>query len=51
MEQKEYEPIISEWVEGILNYKVKSIKKSCIVSSQIMEAALNHKLMTIEPIP
>jgi len=62
MEQEEYEPIISEWVEevlnhkvssqcrttgdhlhmveNVLNYKVNSIKKSAIISSQIMDDAL-----------
>ena len=49
--QREFEPIISSWVEEVLNHKV-STTNVCIESGTVMvEEVLNHKVSTTVFVP
>jgi len=44
--QSEFEPIISSWVEEVLNHKVSTTKVSLYQSWYLVEEVLNHKVET-----
>ena len=44
MERDQFEPIISEWVEEVLNHKVSSTLGSCTTLLAKVEEVLNHKV-------
>jgi hypothetical protein len=48
LEHDDYEPIIVEWVEEILNHRVNTILTPALVRSNQVEEVLNHKVNTIE---
>lgn len=44
LEQSEFEPIISSWVEEVLNSKVSTTYSCTFTSDQLLEEILNHKV-------
>ena len=46
LEQSEFEPIISSWVEEVLNHKVSTTNRSQLVMARSVEEVLNHKVST-----
>jgi hypothetical protein len=48
LEQSEFEPIISSWVEEVLNSKVSTTPKACSLSDLKVEEVLNHKVSSTE---
>jgi len=48
LEHDDYEPIIAEWVEEVLNHRVNTILTPALVRSNQVEEVLNHKVNTIE---
>ena len=48
MEQSEYEPIIGEWVEDVLNRKVVSTSCGSFSHSDMVEDVLNRKVVSMD---
>ena len=48
LEQSEFEPIISSWVEEVLNHKVSTTGNKLGYFSRKVEEVLNHKVSTTE---
>jgi hypothetical protein len=48
LEHDDYEPIIAEWVEEVLNHRVNTIGWGLARRDSRMEEVLNHKVNTIE---
>ena len=46
MEPNQFEPIISEWVEEVLNHKVSTTELELRVKFPMVEEVLNHKVST-----
>ena len=46
LEQSEFEPIISSWVEEVLNHKVSTTNKALLWQNSQVEEVLNHKVST-----
>ena len=46
LEPNQFEPIISEWVEEVLNHKVSTTKNAIDVIYTAVEEVLNHKVST-----
>jgi hypothetical protein len=44
LEQSEFEPIISSWVEEVLNSKVSTTEEKTTVTAKWVEEVLNHKV-------
>ena len=44
LEQSEFEPILSSWVEEVLNSKVSTTYSCTFTSDQLLEEILNHKV-------
>ena len=44
LEQSEFEPIISSWVEEVLNHKVSTTEEKTTVTAKWVEEVLNHKV-------
>ena len=49
MERNQFEPIISEWVEDVLNHKVVTTVRRSSDAWGKVEDVLNHKVSTTEP--
>jgi hypothetical protein len=48
LEQSEFEPIISSWVEEVLNHKVSTTSGNSTVIHHWVEEVLNHKVSTTD---
>ena len=48
MEREEYEPVIAEWVEEVLNRKVVSTIPTPVLPSRSVEEVLNRKVVSTE---
>ena len=46
LESNVYQSIISEWVEEVLNYKVETTRRACLLRLQKVEEVLNYKVET-----
>ena len=46
LEREDYEPILSSWVEEVLNHKVSTTWESRVPEIQLVEEVLNHKVST-----
>lgn len=47
LEENEFQPIIIEWVEEVLNHKVTTSYDNVNVSLSKVEEVLNHKVLTL----
>ena len=47
VERHDFEPIISEWVEEVLNCKVNTLSRHCWFGEQTVEEVLNCKVNTL----
>jgi hypothetical protein len=46
LDRIDYEPIIAEWVEDVLNHKVITTFEAIYIQFRLVEDVLNHKVIT-----
>ena len=51
MERDQFEPIISEWVEEVLNHKVSIPRSNDPINEKTVEEVLNHRVNTTQHYP